>query len=205
MGDNQEFAGGLQKLTAEMIAMMAPEKLEELFVKAGSVIIEQDVALQAASRAAGVPEGAITFEQAQLFTRGVREFYFGYLSGHIPFDLLDKARGDTVLWNATNSVFRRLAAPSAPSAAQDDRRAGELEPDMVWDADDPEEGGHSPAEFADYVAGAVGEVSEFEVMVAVSLPNRHMRVWRERDEDGHHEVRWEWVDRAAIAKGGEEA
>lgn len=60
MGDNQEFAGGLQKLTAEMIAMMAPEKLEELFIKAGSVIIEQDVALQA-SRAVvpsvAVPEG----------------------------------------------------------------------------------------------------------------------------------------------------
>ena len=77
------------------------------------------------------------------------------------------------------------------------------EPDMIWNADDLEEGGYSPDEFADYVAPGLGEESVFEVAVAVSLPNRTMRVWREPDADGHHKVRWEWVGKSALAASKE--
>lgn len=73
------------------------------------------------------------------------------------------------------------------------------EPNMVWNADDLEEGGYSPDEFADYVAPSLGEESVFNVAVAISLPNRTMRVWREEDADGHHEVKWEWAGKASSA------
>lgn len=83
------------------------------------------------------------------------------------------------------SVLSRLSTPAAP-------QADEIEPDLLWDYDNGEDSGQDSAyELADYCASDLphGETMEVVVMCAKRLPNRHMKIWVDEDDD----VQWEWI------------
>ena len=64
---------------------------------------------------------------------------------------------------------------------------------ICWRKEYPEEGGICADGLADTIADELredGETTE-EIQLAVSLPNRKMRVWLTGDED--REIHWEWM------------
>lgn len=78
-----------------------------------------------------------------------------------------------------------LSTPAAP-------QADEIEPDLLWDYDNGDDSGQDSAyELADYCAQDLphGETIEVVVMCAKRLPNRHMKIWVDEDDD----VQWEWI------------
>ena len=71
------------------------------------------------------------------------------------------------------------------------------EPDMFWDADNPEDSfSDSPHEMACTLSDNVspGEEAVFDVQCAISIANRKMRV----KVDMNGDVDWEWVDDRAL-------
>jgi len=87
--------------------------------------------------------------------------------------------------DALNAVRALLSTPAAP-------QADEIEPDLLWDYDNGEDSGQDSAyELADYCAQDLphGETMEVVVMCAKRLPNRHMKIWVDEDDD----VQWEWI------------
>lgn len=55
---------------------------------------------------------------------GIREFYFGYLSPNIPFELLDKARKDETTDTALSAVRERLEGYAAVANGVDSSAEG---------------------------------------------------------------------------------
>ena len=74
------------------------------------------------------------------------------------------------------------------------RREAEQKNLMYWRKDYPEEGGICEDSLADIIADELSDNDETteEVQVAVSLPDRKMRVWLTGGED--RVVHWEWVE-----------
>lgn len=73
------------------------------------------------------------------------------------------------------------------------RREAEQKNLMCWRKDYPEEGGICDDSLAETIADELAQDEETteEVQVAVSLPDRKMRVWLTGGED--REVHWGWV------------
>lgn len=94
-----------------------------------------------------------------------------------------------------------LVIPASPTTEQ----AGATgEPDLVWLAEDPEEGG-SADEIAERISDdmGIGDEAEVEVNCARYMPNRKIRVRLERDEEsGDPITSWKWVI-PAPASGGD--
>lgn len=85
----------------------------------------------------------------------------------------------------------------AVKGSEDDKR--DAEPDLLWDADDPEDGVHgdSAKDFAEAYASAAmsaGETLFVEVLCATRSHKRTMRITVGNDDD--EKLEWEWVDAA---------
>ncbi len=71
---------------------------------------------------------------------------------------------------------------------------------FFWDYDNGEDSGQDSAyELADYCAQDLphGETMEVVVMCAKRLPNRHMKIWVDEDDD----VQWEWISPQSPEQG----
>lgn len=102
------------------------------------------------------------------------------------------------LWADRQRIRQEIAAAllSTPAAPQ----ADEIEPDLFWDYDNGEDSGQDSAyELADYCAQDLphGETMEVVVMCAKRLPNRHMKIWVDEDDD----VQWEWISPQSPEQG----
>ncbi len=94
----------------------------------------------------------------------------------------------------------RMPPPEYVREAEDAVRAAlaQIEPDLFWDADDPENTG---SETLDHLVHLVADglcpgdgVREIDVMTACRMPSIKVRAWVENDE-----LMWERID-AAMAK-----
>ena len=95
-------------------------------------------------------------------------------------------------------ILDLITCVSTPAAPQ----ADEIEPDLLWDYDNGEDSGQDSAyELADYCAQDLphGETMEVVVMCAKRLPNRHMKIWVDEDDD----VQWEWISPQPPEQGEE--
>ncbi|HIO30778.1 hypothetical protein [Marinobacter salarius] len=149
------------------------------------IAFAQDV-LQAAreqgqAQSQGVPEVAtdkMLDEGVQALIRGLKSFPGNYTQ---------------VVSNIWEDMAAARSTPAAP-------QADEIEPDLLWDYDNGEDSGQDSAyELADYCAQDLphGETMEVVVMCAKRLPNRHMKIWVDEDDD----VQWEWISPQSPEQG----
>ncbi|WP_421921645.1 hypothetical protein [Marinobacter salarius] len=129
-------------------------------------------------QAQGVPEGWIINRESEdritLDADGI-----GFCVARVNAERI----ADIMLYALANDLL--LSTPAAP-------QADEIEPDLLWDYDNGEDSGQDSAyELADYCAQDLphGETMEVVVMCAKRLPNRHMKIWVDEDDD----VQWEWI------------
>jgi hypothetical protein len=160
------------------------------------------------SQSQGVPEGYMLAPKSMCITQED----VGFIAMMTGWDDEDQDDAEGVLWfglieddegNRTHGLniscyecmeegaiqLVQFDEPISTAAAP---QAVEIEPDLFWDYDNGEDSGQDSAyELADYCASDLphGETMEVVVMCAKRLPNRHMKIWVDDDDD----VQWEWI------------
>lgn len=109
--------------------------------------------------------------------------------------------------NAMEHQLRLLRAVHFPDSTQAEAMPGKVtegeaqpQPDMYWDADNPEEvQGDGAADFAEnYASNALcpGDTSIVKVLCATRAHTRRMRISVDADREKEDWLKWEWLDSA---------